>query len=197
MRHEGVKHESRFESLSIRIMEENPLPVMWTPTGPQEDVMNPSIPAPLEFDHEKIESKLAMAIKEEGAIGDVARQISEQLVDHLKKEEEFAFPPLGALDQVVLGKDIDPEPLIRTAEMLRARLPRMYAEHQEIVRLVDVMAEAAVAAGRHEYVELARELRIHTCLEEEILYPAAILLGDYLRLKMELEELRVTQISSA
>ena len=156
--------------------------------------MNPSIPAPLEFDHERIEAKLREATEEKGAIGDIARQITHELKDHLEKEEEFAFPPLAHLDQVVLGKEVDEEGLIRTAAMLKSRLPRMYAEHQEIVRLVDQLAAAAIEAERPDYVEFARELRIHTCLEEEILYPAAILLGDYLKLKAEVEAMHVSRI---
>lgn len=156
--------------------------------------MNSSIPSPLEFDHERIEAKLREATQENGAIGDLARQITHEMKDHLAKEEEFAFPPLGYLDQVVLGKEVDEEALIRTAEMLKSRLPRMYAEHQEIVRLVDLLAAAAVEVNRPDYVEFARELRIHTCLEEEILYPAAILLGDYLKLKAEVEAMHVSRI---
>jgi len=35
-----------------------------------------------------------------------------------------------------------------------------------------------------EYVEFAENLKLHAKTEEEVMYPAAILVGEYLKLKL-------------
>jgi len=41
--------------------------------------------------------------------------------------------------------------------------------------------EAAQSEGRIEYVHLAERFMLHAQTEEEVLYPSAILIGEYLK----------------
>jgi hypothetical protein len=60
----------------------------------------------------------------------------------------------------------------------------MLADHQKIVGALAELRKAAAAAGRHEYVEFADELTLHAKNEEQVLYPTALLVGRYVKLKL-------------
>jgi len=45
-------------------------------------------------------------------------------------------------------------------------------------------SDAAETEGDERYIRFAAELMVHAQLEEEVLYPAAILVGEYLKLKL-------------
>ena len=58
-------------------------------------------------------------------------------------------------------------------------MPQMIAEHRQIAELLRQFAKDAEAEGKPEYVAVAEELIVHAQLEEEVLYPAAVLVGAY------------------
>jgi hypothetical protein len=59
----------------------------------------------------------------------------------------------------------------------------MLAEHKAIVARLEGLTDAARKARKYAYVSFAEKLVLHAQMEEEVLYPAAILIGEYLRLK--------------
>jgi hypothetical protein len=61
----------------------------------------------------------------------------------------------------------------------------MVDEHRQIAELLRLLASAAAAEGKHEFVALAEELILHAHLEEDVLYPAAILVGKYASLVLK------------
>jgi hypothetical protein len=63
---------------------------------------------------------------------------------------------------------------------LKAELPAMFAEHRQIVAALEKLLAAAQAAGLPEIGKFALALMRHARTEELVLYPAAILLGEYL-----------------
>jgi hypothetical protein len=62
---------------------------------------------------------------------------------------------------------------------LKAELPKMLAEHKQIVGALEKLRAAAHAAGRAEYENFADALVLHAQTEEQVLYPAAILVGEH------------------
>jgi hypothetical protein len=60
----------------------------------------------------------------------------------------------------------------------------MLAEHARIVEALGRLSDAAVREGNRQVVRFAEKLKLHARTEEQVLYPAAIVLGDYLRLKL-------------
>jgi hypothetical protein len=85
----------------------------------------------------------------------------------------------GAIDQA--RADL----AVSLAGKLRAELPTMLAEHQAVAEALKGLRAAAQQEGRHEYVEFTEQLMQHAKTEEEIFYPAAIVVGDYLKLRRE------------
>jgi hypothetical protein len=57
----------------------------------------------------------------------------------------------------------------------------MLAEHQEIVAALRSLTAAAQEERQRVVVEFAEKLMLHAQTEEEVLYPAAILVGRHLK----------------
>jgi hypothetical protein len=74
--------------------------------------------------------------------------------------------------------------IVTLTETLKSELPQMLAEHRAIVAALDELSAAARRATNAEVLAFADQLRLHAQNEEEILYPAAILIGEYLKLKL-------------
>jgi hemerythrin-like domain-containing protein len=123
---------------------------------------------------------------ESGSVGDAAKAVQEVLQPHFLKEEEFALPPLGLLSRLSDGKiTLEMKDAMTMAERLRAGLEQMLEEHREIVARLKTLTEAALKENKLDYVQFAEKLTLHAQTEEEVLYPAAILAGKYLRLQFE------------
>ena len=143
------------------------------------------VPKSLKVEHEALHSTLAKATKEEGEIGAAAKQIAKILHGHFVKEEEFALPPLGLLADLANGHITeDMKSVLHMTDKLKADLPQMLEEHKQIVQALDKFADVAKRLNRIEYVEFAENLKLHAQTEEEVMYPTAILVGEYIKLKL-------------
>jgi hypothetical protein len=67
---------------------------------------------------------------------------------------------------------------------MKSEFPRMLEEHKSIVAALQKLLQAATAEGHVGYARLAQRLILHAQTEEEIFYPASILVGEYLKLKL-------------
>ena len=70
------------------------------------------------------------------------------------------------------------------AYRLKADLGQMLLEHREIVAALKVLVEAADSEGNESASHFAEKLMLHAQTEEEVLYPASILVGEYLNLRL-------------
>lgn len=150
-----------------------------------ESKMKFHIPAPLKIEHEELHADLVKATKVGGKTGEAAKAVAEVLHDHFVKEEQYAMPPLGLLKPLSKGR-IAPElaEATKMTDRLEAELNAMLAEHKTIVGKLKRLAEAAKAEHRPEIVKFAEKLKLHAQTEEEVLYPASILVGRYLKIKL-------------
>ncbi len=69
------------------------------------------------------------------------------------------------------------------SDELKKSLLHMINEHESIVSALEEFEKIAKEEGRIDLVEFAENLKLHATMEEEILYPTAILIGEYLKLK--------------
>ena len=155
--------------------------------------MTLATPRPLEAEHEELHADLARALDAGGRTGDAARTVADLLHPHFLKEEAYALPPLGLLAQLGQGGSLanvpaDASEALAMTERLRAELPEMLAEHARIVAALRALTEAANAEGHPEHARFAEKLILHARTEEEVLYPAALLVGDRLRRDVAWEE---------
>ena len=63
----------------------------------------------------------------------------------------------------------------------------MLNEHASIVAAVKNLAAAARRGKKPKYARFAEKLIQHARLEEEVLYPTTILIGEYIKLKLKSE----------
>ena len=148
--------------------------------------MDFEIPKSIKLEHEELHEELEEATMESGSVGDAAKAVQEVLQPHFLKEEEFALPPLGLLSKLSNGQTtIEMKDAIDMAEKLRAELNQMLEEHREIVARLKTLTETSLKENKLDYVQFAEKLTLHAQTEEEVLYPAAILVGKYLKLQLE------------
>lgn len=142
-----------------------------------------SIPQPLTVEHHELHEELLKGTKEAGEVGKAARAVADLLHPHFVKEEGYALPLLGLLIPASKGDAVPhAKEAITMAGKLKADLPHMLQEHRQIVAALDALKKAANEAGKPEYVHFAEKLTLHAQTEEQVLYPAAILVGEYLKL---------------
>jgi Hemerythrin HHE cation binding domain len=140
------------------------------------------IPLPLQQEHEQLHAELRQATRAEGEVGEAARHLAQLMHPHFVKEDEMALPPLGLLRQLAAGR-FDPAmgDVLDLTDRLRAELPAMLEEHQSIVAALARLEDAARRAGRDDVVEFAQALKLHAATEEQVMYPAALLVGELVR----------------
>jgi hypothetical protein len=105
---------------------------------------------------------------------------------HFVKEEEYALPPLGLLPRLATG-DVTPEmaDVLALTERLKAELPQMLEEHKAIVAALSHLVEVGKQEHKLEYAHFAEKLILHAQTEEEVLYPTATMIGEYLKLMLK------------
>ena len=182
-----MRSEGRIFVASIGV-----LAVVWSAAtsaqGGQSEAVMPknamSIPESILAEHEAIHSALVAATRVPGRVGVAAKALADVLHPHFVREEEIALPPLALLAPLAAGGTVPEATASTAAEMtsaLRAEMPRMLEEHARIRAAVAELRSVAETAGSEAQVELADELALHARTEEEVLYPAALVVGDLLR----------------
>ena len=147
--------------------------------------MNADVPEALKIEHAELREQLGKAAAAGGKTGEAADGVMKVLRPHILLEEEFAIPPLTLLPRLARGEiTADMRRYMTQAETLKAELPRMLEEHGLIVEALRGLVQAAQEEGHTGYARYAQKMILHLQTEEEILYPASILIGEYLRWKL-------------
>jgi hypothetical protein len=143
-----------------------------------------TIPSPLKLEHEELHAELVRATQAGGRVAEAAKGVARVLHDHFVKEEEFALPPIGLLSSLARGEvDDNMKSVFGMTDRLKAELPKMLEEHKAVVAALEKLIMAAEAEKKPEHARFAKKLMLHAQTEEEVLYPAAVLIGEYLKLK--------------
>ena len=92
------------------------------------------------------------------------------------------MPPLGLLLSLSRG-ELSPEMVdaLQMTDRLEAELPKMLAEHKAITAALDELAAAAQQEKKPEIEAFARRLKVHAETEEQVSYPASILVSRYVK----------------
>lgn len=140
------------------------------------------IPSALEAEHRQLHARLAAAADAGGRTGAAARALEKLLGPHFRKEEQYALPLLGLLPSLAGGKrPDDAQSAIAMSGRLKQELPGMLREHAAIATAVERLRAAAASERRNDVVQFADMLASHAQQEEQIHYPSAVLVGQYLR----------------
>ncbi len=147
--------------------------------------MSIQVPTSLKLEHELLNSELARARKFEGRTGVAAGVVAQLMHPHFVKEEQYVLPPLSLLPELAKGH-VTPEmkPVTTMTNRLKVQLEAMLNEHRAIVSALKDLADAAEKEGHPELVDFTQRLMEHAQMEEQITYPAAILVGEFVKLKL-------------
>jgi hypothetical protein len=148
------------------------------------------IPKSIEIEHKQLHNLLSEAIESGGATGDAAKTVAAILAPHFKKEEQFALPQLGLLRSIAEGKEAYSwDKVLRLSEKLKNELGQMLQEHKAIVFALNNLVKAASKEKKNNFVEFAEKLALHAQAEEEIFYPASIIVAEYVKLQSKQSKL--------
>jgi hypothetical protein len=150
------------------------------PPGGREAML--TVPQSLQTEHKRLHDALEAATQAPGRVGAAAKELAAVLGPHFKREDEIALPPLALLRPLAAGeRPAGMEEALAMADALRKELPRMLEEHQQIRAATERLRTAAREAKLLVHERFAEDLALHARSEEEVLYPAAILVGDLVR----------------
>lgn len=142
------------------------------------------IPEPLRIDQNELCVALERAILSGGKTGKAARELLQVLQPHLLKEEEDLLQILGLLMPLAQGGISEAMPGIppRT-EHLKARMFEIMREHVVIIEAARKLLRVARSERKLKLVAFTERLMLRAWTDEVVFYPAAILIGEYLKLK--------------
>jgi hypothetical protein len=136
----------------------------------------------MEEEHEELHSELAKATKIRGSIGDAAKKVAEVLHPHFERENELALPVIGVARELAEGQTSPDFPrALELYEKFKGEYVKMLQEHGEIVKALDKLENAAKAHKKKGVIDFARKLKLHAKIEEELTYPAVLMIGKLLR----------------
>jgi hemerythrin-like domain-containing protein len=144
--------------------------------------MDYRIPGVLKTEHEELHEGLNRAARIGGDVGDSAILAFRAFQPHARKEEEIAFPPLDLLPSLAeKGVTTEVAGMIKVCDRLRSELHALLREHEAMRKALEEMNEAAMREQKPEYAALAKRMMHHVMLEEHVLYPAAMLVGEHIK----------------
>jgi len=144
--------------------------------------MKITIPHCLRLEHDELREHFKVLMQEPGAIGHLSREIAHLMEPHFVKEEAFALPPLSLLAGMARGEPVaDPDAVLAMTEKLRAELPVLHEEHRVFVQMLEKLLVITRETGHADYADFVYNLILHAKIEGEVLYPAALMVGDLLQ----------------
>lgn len=136
------------------------------------------VPESLKEEHEMLVDGLKGHSTQKDQTGAALRQLLRLLEPHVEKEDEFVLPLLGSLTSVAAGAPLeDPKAVMRSYEKYSTQYDLMFTEHLPIRQAIKKAIRAAQKEGYLDVVETLDALAHHSRVEEEVLYPAALLVG--------------------
>ena len=142
-------------------------------------------PGSSKSEHGDLREVLWRAEKAGGRTGTAAVEVMKVLFPHMFLEERYAVPPRKLLPLLARGElTPDMKAILPKVDKLKAEMPRMLEDHRLIVFAVRDLLRAATEEKHPEYTQVASKILAHAQHEEDVLYPAAILVGEYIALRL-------------
>ena len=144
--------------------------------------MKPTTPQPILNSHENLSYELKFIIDEGGNIAPKAQILYDVMSDHFEKEEKYALPPLSFLLALSKGDwEINSDEAIRMSDKLQTKLAELKEDHENIMKALEGLSSIAEAENNTNAKQFIKNLIIHAEIEDQVLYPTTILIGNYLK----------------
>ena len=137
------------------------------------------VPESLTEEHHELFHELKELASEKSETGKAVSDLLAVLEPHFEKEEETAMPLLGALKALSEGKAMpNPSEAMSLYAKFSSDYPKMLKEHSQVKELIE-RVRAMAGRGKTRAAIVMDELELHAKVEEEVLYPAALLVGAF------------------
>lgn len=144
----------------------------------------PETPSSIKREHEQLLEQVHAFTLFQDSAGLAAIKLNELMQHHFQEEEDYVLPPLGLLPFLASGQLPEhSSEIISLTGKLESQMEHLNAEHQLIKAYVDELLKTKAALDHPEIKSLENQLEQHAKTEEEIYFPAAIMVGKYLKLK--------------
>ena len=144
----------------------------------------PDMPSSIKNEHDSLLARLRMITLFQDSTGMVATKLLELMEHHFREEENFVFPPLGLLPSLASSEIPEKsKQVIQLTEKLKSQLTHLSVEHQQVKAYLDELVQAAAKENHPEVIAFTHDVHKHAAVEEEVYFPAAILVGEYLKLR--------------
>lgn len=144
--------------------------------------MKPKTPEALLHGHKYLFNDIESIIELGGSIGENAKLLADISRPHFKKEEEYALPPLSLLSALSEGNwELKSDAAIEMAERLEVKLTEMKEDHGVIRKILGDLKILAAKENNQKINQFIDDLKLHIEVEEQVLYPATIFVGKYLK----------------
>jgi hypothetical protein len=156
--------------------------------APVEFAGKPAVPVSIMQEHQYLLGEIDR-YQSGDSTGRVAARLKELMDHHFSEEEDYALPPLGILTQLSSGRlPANADSIILLTEHLRAQSDHMTLEHQMIKAYLGELRSAALMDHHADPGELEKKILAHARAEEEIYFPVALLIGEYLKLRTKTDQ---------
>jgi hypothetical protein len=156
------------------------------PAGDQPPPRTFEVPKSLEREHDELHSQLEELTYAGGRTGEAARAVQADLESHFAKENMYALPPLSLLVPLSQDQfDCSMTEVLAITDKLEAELPAMLSEHKVIVEGLMKLNDAATIENKRAGVQFVEKLMAHAQAEEEITYPAGLVVGRQVKSRAE------------
>ncbi len=144
----------------------------------------PLTPSSILEEHSNLLKEIRRFALLDDSTGRAALRLEGLMIYHFREEEDYILPPLGLLPELSKGNiTVQKDSIIQLTEKFKSRSDLMLAEHQMIIASLQEMKQAAERENHPGVEQLEKALTSHALVEEQILFPTAILVGEYLKLK--------------
>jgi hypothetical protein len=144
----------------------------------------PGVPSAIKNEHDYLLEQMHTFTLFQDSTGLVALKLDSLMQHHFQEEEDFVLPPLGHLPSLASGEIPEhSKEVIQLTEKLKSQLTHMSVEHQLIKAYLGELKQAANHENNPEIIEFEKQVHKHATTEEEVFFPAAIQVGEYLKLK--------------
>jgi len=144
----------------------------------------PEVPRSIKKEHEYLLGKIHKITLFKDSSGHSAIKLYDLIQHHFTEEEDYVLSPLGILPLLASGKLPEKrKEIIQLCEKLKSNQSHLSAEHQLIKAYMNELIQAALNENHPEIIEFEKELEKRANTEEEVYFPIAILIGEYLKLR--------------
>ncbi len=153
--------------------------------APAQDMTVHDIPHAIRLSHAEALERLTDLTHHRGAVGAAATKALALVQAHFQREEQYIMPPLALAHDLSEGK-INPNMrwAVAMADRIKADREVIFREHAQITDAMNELLAAAQRAHDKAAEEAARDGVIDSFEDMELNEPMAIIIGEYLRLRL-------------